>query len=972
MATNGVATQQTLQPILAAVETMQGNVDRARKEQAVQFLDKFQKTSEAWNVTFSILHTDSVNDQSKMFAATTLKGKIVYDLHQLPRAALLTLRDSVLSLLKQYRAGPKPIRTQLCICLAQLAIQVLEWKDVLPLINSTLGTTEASSISCILEFLKILPEEVTEGRKFNLSEEDLIARTKELLEDNAKQVLQFLSHYGTSSATAAQDPQLMDCIQSWTREIPVAEIINSPLFQVLVAALDAPESFDPAVDCLCTMIRETRDVDENLAAINSLSEKVLALRPRTATASQEEDTELFNGIARIFAEAGDNWVLLIAREPILFRPLVEAILETAALDKEKESVSHTFNFWYELKQYLTLERYQNARLQFMDVYSKLVDVMITHLEYPKPESGNEKDLFEGDREAEEKFREFRHQMGDVLKDCCEVLGSTECLAKPYNLIEAWVRDYGGQAVANNVPNWQALEAPLFALRSMGREIPKDESIMLPRLIPLIVQIPDHQKVRFQAVMVLGRYTEWSAQHPETLQPQLTFIIEQFSHPSKEVKQAAALSFKFFCTDCAELLKGEVAQLQQFYAGVVDSLSSDSQEEITEGVAAILAKQSTDQIYNGLRAFCTPVVQSIVARSQVAVTKEDKVAISDKVQLLTIFIQYVQLPYVESGEHPAVKYCQEIFPILAEVASKFPESVPLLERVCRCWRYMVISYRTAIAPLLPELATNLSNGFNTSRQGCFLWATDSIVREFNDEAEGVDPQFPQAVYSFYEQQATTFLRVLNDLPPDELPDVIEDFFRLSQDILIYHSNRAFHSQLMESIVSAATSCLAILKEEPLMATLHFLRDLLGFGQESSPFSSFDQPNRQVPHDTRQTVHQMVMVQGMQLTQRLLTGMMFTFPQNCYPDASGVLLGLFQLVPQQAAEWLKATLALVPDGSVTVQEQEVLLRKINASIASGEVRGIRTLLQDFTNQYRRRNVAPREGLGRLEATRFRFAG
>lgn len=29
-------------------------------------------------------------------------------------------------------------------------------------------------------------------------------------------------------------------------------------------------------------------------------------------------------------------------------------------------------------------------------------------------------------------------------------------------------------------------------------------------------------------------------------------------------------------------------------------------------------------------------------------------------------------------------------------------------------------------------------------------------------------------------------------------------------------------------------------------------------------------------------------------------------------------------------------------------------------------------DFTNSYRRRNVAPREGLGRLEATRFRFSG
>jgi transportin-3 len=744
------------------------------------------------------------------------------------------------------------------------------------------------------------------------------------------------------------------------------------------------------------MIRETRDVDENLDVIEKLSTQVLALRPRITKAAEEEDTELFNGVARIFAEAGDSWVLLIARQPTLLKPLVQSILETAALDNEKEAIRHTFNFWYELKQYLTLDKYAEARGQLVDVYSRLVDVMIRHLQFPSPESGNEIDLFEGDREAEEKFREFRHQMGDVLKDCCEVLGATECLKKPYQLIETWVNTYGQQASANRVPHWQELEAPLFALRAMGREVPPDENVMLPRLIPLIVRIPDHQKVRFQAVMVLGRYTEWTAQHPETLQEQLKFIIDAFNHPSKEVLQAAALSFKFFCTECADLLKDEASQLQQFYASVLDKLSIDSQEEITEGVAAILAKQPANQIYQGMKAFCDPVVQKIVIMAQNATDKKGKLDLSDKLQLLTIFIQWVQ-PYVEPpNPHPAVKYCEEIFPYLAKIAAEFSDFTPILERVCRCWRYMVISYRTAIAPLIPELASKLGEGFAASRQGCFLWATDSIVREFYDEAENIDPRYPEAVYQFYEQQATTFLRALNDLPPDELPDVIEDFFRLSQDVLLYHSHKAIPSPLIGSILTAATSCLAILKEEPLMATLHFLRDFLAYGGHDSPFSSFEQRQRTNPAPIQQTVKRLVSAQGETLTQRLLSGMMFTFPQDCYPDASGVLLGLFQLLPQETSQWVKATLALVPEGTLSPQEEQKLVRGINQYVArlkpyqssaiglrgsfanpdrrieSGDVRHIRTLLQDFTNSYRRRNVAPREGLGRLEATRFRFAG
>lgn len=41
-----------------------------------------------------------------------------------------------------------------------------EWKDVLQLVGSTLGNQAGDSV---LEFLKVLPEEVTEGRKINLT-----------------------------------------------------------------------------------------------------------------------------------------------------------------------------------------------------------------------------------------------------------------------------------------------------------------------------------------------------------------------------------------------------------------------------------------------------------------------------------------------------------------------------------------------------------------------------------------------------------------------------------------------------------------------------------------------------------------------------------------------------------------------------------------------------------------------------------
>lgn len=98
----------------------------------------------------------------------TNDNQIVFDFHQIPRDSLPQLRDTLLSLLATFAKGPKPIRTQLCVCLANLAIQMLEWKDVLPMVVSTLGNDQ-NSLPCVLDFLRVLPEEVTEGRKINLT-----------------------------------------------------------------------------------------------------------------------------------------------------------------------------------------------------------------------------------------------------------------------------------------------------------------------------------------------------------------------------------------------------------------------------------------------------------------------------------------------------------------------------------------------------------------------------------------------------------------------------------------------------------------------------------------------------------------------------------------------------------------------------------------------------------------------------------
>lgn len=183
--------------------------------------------------------------------------------------------------------------------------------------------------------------------------------------------------------------------------------------------------------------------------------------------------------------------------------------------------------------------------------------------------------------------------------------------------------------------------------------------------------------------------------------------------------------------------------------------------------------------------------------------------------------------------------------------------------------------------------------------------------------------------------------------------------------------------MPAIISAAADALNLLKVEPVMAVLHCLRDFLAYGRPDPPTSTLSfghdtHEPRTNPPEVRQKVAEILSTIGEALTQRVLIGMMFSFPSDCIPDASGVLLGLFQVVPEAASQWVGKTLHLLPAGSIREEEATKLMKGIEAKLAGGdgEVRRIRGLLQDFTSSYRRRNVAPREGLGNLEGKRFKF--
>lgn len=375
-----------------------------------------------------------------------------------------------------------------------------------------------------------------------------------LLTNNSKKVLDLLSMYiqatggffracflhslithPSPGVTHDVQAQVFGCLRSWliAGEVSATDLATTSLFPFAFEALASDELFDAAVDVICELIHETQEIDENMPVIQLIVPRVIALKPRLQ--EQHEDPEKIRGYARIFAEAGETYRILLLQHTETFFPIVEAIGECSAYS-DLDIVPITFQFWMRLAQ--NIGKKSSVSPLFLEAYTSLMAVIINHLHFPpdtSPLTGQEAD----------NFRSFRHVMGNTLKDCCFVLRTDTCLLTAYQMITAAL------ARGSDV-SWQEIEAPLFALRSMGAEIDPHDENAVSKIMDLIPSLPLHPRVRFAALLVISRYSEWINLHPNYIPFQLQYISAGFQDPDTEVCAAAGQALKYLCQDCKQV------------------------------------------------------------------------------------------------------------------------------------------------------------------------------------------------------------------------------------------------------------------------------------------------------------------------------------------------------------------------------------------------------------------------------------
>ncbi|KAI9480494.1 MAG: armadillo-type protein [Benjaminiella poitrasii] len=914
---------ETVKNVLEALSSLYSSTNRQTNREASRWLESFQKKPEAWGVADYLLKLKESNYETRLFAAQTFKQKITYDLRELDVEARLQLRDSLIELAWQSSQSEKAVMIQLCLAVSLLAIQLLQWKTVIADLVNKFGHSNSQGLICLLEILKILPEEMNGNTKLPLTDVEYKLRGEELIDNSAKEVLNLLTMYMQSSGNNIElQEQIFKCLTSWIRtgEIDMTLLRTSPLLELAFKALESSDLFDVAVDLVSEIIYETRDIIESQAIIPHIYPYFTPLLAKLTTAIDEQDEDEIRGYCRIFVEASEAYMNLIGAHPDSFGILLEGILKCTSYHEDlADIVPMTFKFWYELTNMLETETYSHQKPHFVAYYDRLVDIMLGHLQYPDDE---------GTMTAEERddFRDFRHKMGDTLKDCCRLLGSQACLLKPMNRLTTLLSDSNA--------TWQQIEAPIFSLRVMGSEVPADEDQVMPHIMEFLSRLPTHPKIRYAATLVISRYSFWTQMHPQFITYQLNFISSGFVND--EVAAASALALKHLCKDCSQHLIDFVPQLHLFYLNVVKTLPFRDVLEVTEAVSYVMTELPYTKTEEALQLFCLPVAQDLhqlVSKGKDQVTQEEGIKIGDLLEQVSVFFQIIRPDNIPTGQpHPCVTFISELWPVLDTVLSNFGDQPTVSEPLSKCFNNFMSSYGSDFVPLLPSLMERIVNAFDATGLSGYLWVALRMIREYGKGGAAAAPCF-----ELVQRLSQSMFIKLQSSQVNDIPDVIEDYFRLITAFLdtipSTMPNDDKLAALLSTVFQAGLVGLTVTEKHALVAVLGFYRRLVSFGQAvNGLFKEF----------------------GQQLTIVLFDGLIDVYHQDVIPDVAALFKSLAELLPAEATSWMMQVVNQVPDDYMTVEIKTDFMNNWTAAIHEQHWIKIRRILSDFIATYRRRNA------------------
>ncbi|XP_019854788.1 PREDICTED: transportin-3-like [Amphimedon queenslandica] len=856
--------------------------DLSRQAAANEWLTQLQKSVYAWDISNQLLSLDTDVDYG-YFAAQTMQTKIRHSFNELSVDMHIPLRDSLMNHLTNHSKTSSPIIKQLVLALADLALQMNGWGSVVQDCINRFGG-DFITVPVLLEILLVLPEEVG-NRKLRLGENTRL-KWKEVLGSECPVVFQLLeSCIGCWPNEETILIKVYSCLSSWIvlKSFPVDNLTNSSLIVSLFHTLHLTKVtlklYESATDCICSALYVCDDAAMSgyapLALV--LKNHVHQLLPVFTAAIETEDSNRANCLARIFTEMAESLLFSIVHYPDT--PLGDIktfeLLLHCAEHYEFEVVEMTFSVWYRLSELLGRSRETEFDERFKPYVLKFITYLVKHCQLNDDLGPTELP------DDKDDFMDFRLTVAEVLRDSVFIIGSVNCFERLYSVFRT-----PGQS-------WIVLESCLYLMHSVASSIPKDESNVLPIAVPVLVSIPPdtHYAIRCTTLKLIGELSHWIGAHPHTMNEILRFIQDGFSIPVLSSYSAAAV--QSICHKC----RGQLAHLFESLVVIIQTadnigMSNTAVVGLITASVEVLTGVSSDKMSSCLHALCLGSAQRLTQIMQGNIPVQAH-SVSDPAlwmdRIAAVFRTCEYEPKINET-HPGLYPANEVCPLIYSTIEYYKRDSRIVERACRCIRFILRCLKAQAGPLLTPLVTMSISVYQECNHSCFLYLGSIIADEF-----GSDPSSQPGLMTMVESFLSVSLILLSG--PGGLvnhPDTVDDMFRLCARMVQRCPVVFLTSPVSGTALECAKAASLHIHREAFSSVMKFFKDLI-----HAPFDINLTEEEQVTVTT--VVNHILTENGQTLTNSLVEGFV-TLQTYMLAESTPVLYELLTNYKDVTMNWL----------------------------------------------------------------------
>lgn len=932
--------------------------DNARRAEWNQWLQEFQRKPQAWEACYEVIANPQTPNDVKIFAAQTLRNKVTLDLHQVPQAQLMHLKQQFMTLLMQNSSSVPQVAVQLCLALAVLAIKLPEWTNVVEEMIHSLGSDD--TISILYEFLRVFPDEITAPRDKLIPEDLLKVRELSEVKAPAPKVIEYIINTYEAVVAKSQVRLVFEALTSWIRQVDVHQVVNSPVVDWVLESLQNKSLSGVAAECLVAIIRGSHNIHKATTRedADSLAAKIMSVDWPTLLAHPE----ILEGVNAmlIFSAMVETWHPLVVRQGGVYHQIFEVFIQILSLPAEDtEIVQHSFDAMEKIKTLVTMPIFNTGQDPWPQYGCKLAEAYLKYLEYP--EGRPDEDVFEGDRTEEETFRMSRYDIADMLKICCAIAGADKISQLFTTHLRALVEHGAVDAY------WQKIEATLFAIRSIARVVALENRHIVD-VMHLLGRAGSSVKVMHAAVLIIGRYSSWTVAHGDTLPLQLELLERAFACKDPTVLKACGHAVMYMGFDCGQLMAQYTSPLIQKYREHISVFDAETLQSMSTGIGQIISEQPYEMLRAGLLMFSQPVMELVVQcnANPSAVTPATLAEISTELEGLASFIASFSaengaLPIEERHVHPLNEFVAAASGPFISFGQIFGgQSRDAITGLCRVFSNLTTVCVGNIPQLTPRILEVVASAAQHFVEPVIYEYSGVVLRTFklmldgraedDESSEVVSPELMSQIYQYSLSVSQVLFAKLEsqDALQSAAPALVEQGLLYLSDVLVAFPNEMVADGHFEKAYSLAVRCLTCDNYEILTAVGDFFHEIVHYtqywGDNESPQTSVGV-----------TCAQVVTRYSQEALSNVFEGYLY-FYYDFGPGANFIVDSIVGIVGPEVLKIVGSLLNAIDGDAVSDQEKQALLARINTKI-SARGRGSGSQINNFLQTFKARAILPR---------------